>query len=151
MTLTSPAFQNNDYIPQKYTCDGENISPELHITDIPEHTQSLVLIMYDPDVPERIMPSGEFYHWVVFNIPPDTTHIPEGTEPEGTCAGGDANQNCEYYGPCPPGEEHRYFFIVYALETMFDLEAKIPHSQFLNHLERERQLARAELMGRYTR
>ncbi len=151
MKLTSTAFQNNEYIPQTYTCDGDNINPDLSIENIPEETQSLLLIMYDPDVPERIMPSGEFYHWVVFNIDPETLEISENTEPDGVCARGDANGNCGYYGPCPPGEEHRYFFIVYALDAKLDLDEGVSYDEVLQELEDTTQLARAELLGRYER
>src|SRR5579862_4190994 len=98
MRLTSSAFQHEGYIPQKYTCDGQNINPPLTITDAPLGTQSLVLILDDPDVPKHIREDEMWDHWIVFNIPPTTKQIAEGKEPEGIHGMG-TGKNLNYYGP----------------------------------------------------
>jgi hypothetical protein len=116
MKLTSPQFERNGRIPSKYTCEGEDINPPLMISDIPEGTKSLVLIMDDPDVPKHLREDGIWDHWIKFNIPPTTTTIAEGEEPEGVSGQGTSG-NLKYHGPCPPDREHRYFFKLYALDT----------------------------------
>ena len=121
MKLTSSAFEHATPIPKDYTCDGKNINPPLTITDVPDDAKSLVLIMEDPDVPKHLRSDGMWDHWVIFNIPPDTRHIPEGQEPPGVHGRGTAG-NTSYHGPCPPDREHRYFFKLYALDAMLDLE-----------------------------
>ncbi|MCI0619823.1 YbhB/YbcL family Raf kinase inhibitor-like protein [Candidatus Wolfebacteria bacterium] len=114
-TLKSPAFAHNGVIPAKYTCDGEDVSPPLAWENIPEGIRFLVLIMDDPDAPR-----GTWVHWIVFNIPPDTARIEEGKEPEGV-SGNNSWLTLGYGGPCPPEGVHRYFFKLYALDTMLDL------------------------------
>lgn len=120
MTITSPAFQNNTSIPQKYSCEGENISPPLSFSAVPPETKSLGLLMDDPDVPKSLKPGGVFDHWVVFNIPPTVTTFDEGTTPPGV-QGRNGAMKSAYTGPCPPDREHRYFFKLYALDTMLSL------------------------------
>ncbi len=120
MKLTSSAFQNEGKIPSKYTCDGDNISLPLSISDVPAEAKSLVLIMDDPDVPKEVREDGVWDHWVVFNMPTDVKEIPEGQEPPGTPGKG-TNGETGYYGPCPPDREHRYFIRLYALDTTLDL------------------------------
>lgn len=147
MKLTSPAFQHNGRIPSKYTCDGKDINPPLKITDIPKKAQSLVLIMDDPDA---LKPAGKVWdHWVIFNIPPATTEIPEGEEPAGVHGKGTGN-NLRYHGPCPPDAEHRYYFKLYALDTMLALPEGITKKQ-VEEAMKEHVLTEAELMGRYER
>jgi len=124
MKLTSTAFKNNQSIPSKYTCDADGINPTLEITEVPKGTQSLVLIMDDPDIPDFVKESrgiDVFDHWIVFNIPPKTNKIPEATEPLGT-AGLNSTGQTGYTGPCPPDREHHYLFKLYALDTKIDLE-----------------------------
>lgn len=149
MQLTSPAFAHQSLIPSKYTCDGENINPPLFIADIPAQTQSLALIMDDPDVPKRLRADGMWDHWVVFNIPPELTQIPEGEEPPGVHGKGTSG-NFDYFGPCPPDREHRYFFKLYALDTRLNLSQGATKQQveaaMAGHI-----LAKAELMGKYQR
>jgi Raf kinase inhibitor-like YbhB/YbcL family protein len=123
MKITSSAFQNAERIPEKYTCDGDQfLSPPLHITGIPETAQSLALVMDDPDVP-KAFGHDTFTHWVLFNIPPSTSRIPEG-ETAGT-PGVNTRGDARYTGPCPSSDYepsiHRYFFKIYALDTMLDL------------------------------
>ncbi len=147
MNLTSTAFANSGTIPPKYTCDGANVNPPLTISNAPEGTKSLVLIMDDPDAVE---PAGKVWdHWIVWNIPPITREIPEGQEPKGVHGKGTGN-NLQYKGPCPPDRVHRYFFKLYALNTGLQL----PEGSTKTEVEKAMKghiLARAELMGRYER
>lgn len=143
-TLRSPAFGNDERIPAKYTCDGDNISPPLAIDGIPEGTVSLALIMDDPDAP-----SGTWDHWVVFNIPATTMRIGEGETPQGV-AGKGTRGNLTYSGPCPPDREHRYIFKLFALSVTLALEPGVRKAEVLAALE-PHTLAVAELMGRYER
>jgi Raf kinase inhibitor-like YbhB/YbcL family protein len=112
MRIESPSFKNGESIPSKFTCDGDNTSPELRIFDVPEKAQSLVLIMDDPDIPEIAKTTygiTEWEHWLVFNIPANTSSISEGQNPEGIVAKNTRGNNA-YGSPCPPDREHRYFF-----------------------------------------
>lgn len=120
MELSSSQFANNSRIPRKYTCEGEDINPPLMIGDIPEGTKSLVLIMDDPDVPKHLRGDGMWDHWVKFNIPPTTTDIGEGAEPNGVSGQGTSG-NLKYHGPCPPDREHRYVFKLYAIDMELSL------------------------------
>ena len=149
MKLSSPAFQHEGTIPEKYTCDGGNINPPLIISDVPSGALSLALIMDDPDVPKDLKPDGMWDHWIVFNIPPGLSEIKEGEEPEGTHGKG-SSQNLDYFGPCPPDREHRYFFKLYALDTKLDLPEKSGKQEVENAMKGH-ILAETELMGRYNR
>ena len=150
MKLESSVFRHEGSIPLKYTCDGENISPPLKISDVPEGAMSLVLIMDDPDVPKDIRPDGMWDHWLVWNIPPETTEILEGEEPKGVI-GKNTGGRFGYGGPCPPDREHRYFFKLYALDTMLDLPAETTTKADLEAAMQGHILDQAELMGRYNR
>lgn len=145
MKLTSPAFEHEGKIPSEYTCDGTNKIPPLDISDVPEGTKSLALIMDDPDA---VKPAGKVWdHWVVWNIPPNTKSITG--QPQGV-PGKNSWGRKDYGGPCPPDTEHRYFFKVYALDTELDL----PEGATKTELERamkDHVLAQAILMGRYER
>lgn len=149
MQLTSPAFAHGGRIPAKFTCDGPNICPPLEISGVPAEARSLVLIMDDPDVPKHLRADGMWDHWVVFNLASSLTTIAEGQEPRGTRGVGTGG-NLNYYGPCPPDREHRYFFKLYALDTMLDLKEKATKHQveaaMQNHI-----LAQHTLMGLYER
>ncbi len=149
MRLVSDAFEHEQKIPSRYTCDGENISPPLRLEDVPEGTRSLVLIMDDPDVPKSLRADGVWDHWIAYNIPPTTREIPEGEEPPGLPGAGTAG-NRGYFGPCPPDREHRYYFTVYALDTrlrVIDEPIKVEVLKAMDgHI-----LERATLMGRYER
>jgi Raf kinase inhibitor-like YbhB/YbcL family protein len=149
MQLSSPSFKNKDKIPSKYTCDGRNINPELFISHVPASAQCLVLIMDDPDVPPSVRADKMWDHWVVFNIPPQTTHIAENSQPPGV-SGSNTEGELNYQGPCPPDREHRYFFKLYALDTLLSL----PQGASKKEVEAAMQghiLAQTELMGRYER
>ena len=140
LKISSPVFEHEGHIPEKYTCDGENVSPPLLINGIPDEAVSLVLIIEDPDAPGNI-----FDHWVVWNIPPVET-IEEGGLPG--MVGKNSEGKNAYMGPCPPSGTHRYFFKVYALDTVLDIDddsdKKIIEQALLNHV-----LAYGELMGMY--
>ena len=147
LTITSSAFGHNGKIPSKYSCDGEEINPPLNIEGVPSDAKSIVLIMDDPDA---IKPAGKVWdHWVVFNMPPDTTEIGENEQPKGV-AGITSRNVLTYGGPCPPDAEHRYFFKVYALDTMLD----ISEGSTKQDVEKAMQghiLAQGELIGLYER
>lgn len=149
MKLTSPAFEHQGKIPSRHTCDGANTNPPLEISGVPTGAKSLVLIVDDPDVPKRLRPDGMWDHWIVFNLPPNLTHISEGQEPPGTHGMGTSG-NLRYFGPCPPDREHRYFFKLYALETELNLPEKATKQQVERAMEGH-VLAQAELIGRYER
>lgn len=144
MKLTSPAFANNDIIPSEFTCDGADASPPLIISDVPSNAKSLALVMDDPDAPV-----GTWDHWVVFNIAPTTKEIPKGKEPKGA-DGRNSWGRTGYGGPCPPSGTHRYFFKLYALDTILNL----PEGATKKDLEKAMQghiIAQAQLMGMYKR
>ena len=145
----SPAFEHEGKIPSKYTCDGENISPPLTVSDVPPETKSLALIMDDPDVPKHLRSDGMWDHWVVFNIPASMRDIKEGNEPDGIHGIGTGG-NMNYFGPCPPDREHRYFFKLYALDTELDLPEKATKQQLEKAMENH-IIEKTELMGKYER
>ena len=118
MKITSKAFQHNQTIPGKYTCDGEDINPPLQIAEVPTKAKSLVLIVDDPDAP-----SGTFVHWLVFNIPPAITKIEEDSVPANSIEGKTSFGGVSYGGPCPPSGTHNYHFKIYALDEKLKLDA----------------------------
>jgi Raf kinase inhibitor-like YbhB/YbcL family protein len=147
MKLTSSAFAEGGKIPSKFTCQGENINPELHIKDVPPQARALVLILDDPDVPEFVRKDRMYDHWVVYNIPPTTTHISENSQPSGI-PGKNTSGGLDYTGPCPPDREHRYFFKLYALDQMLQLKEGASKRE----VEKAMQghiIAQTQLMGRY--
>lgn len=121
MQLESPAFDDGEPIPAKYTCDGEDISPPLNWSNVPPGTQSLALIVDDPDAPDPKAPKRTWVHWVVYGIPPDTSGLAEGASelPIGAREGLNDWDKPEYGGPCPSIGEHRYFHKLYALDAEF--------------------------------
>lgn len=150
MNIESNAFAYNGKIPAKYTCDGENVNPPLAWSSAPENTKSLVLIMDDPDVPKYIREDGLWVHWTLWNIAPEIRTIEENSVPQGAVEGMTTFGKPGYGGPCPPDREHRYFFKLYALDTMLSL----PSFATKNELEKAMQnhiLAQAELVGVYER
>jgi Raf kinase inhibitor-like YbhB/YbcL family protein len=144
MELKSPAFENGGKIPSRFTCDGADVSPALEISGVPEGTATLALVMDDPDAP-----GGTFDHWLVWNIPPQTASIPEGTEPQGV-QGRTGFGKPGYGGPCPPGGTHRYRFKLYALDQALDLKAGSRKAQ-LEGAMKGHVLAEALLQGTYAR
>lgn len=149
MQITSSAFLHNSLIPVVYTCDGDGISPPLAFTGVPAEAKSLAFFIDDPDVPKSIMPDGMFDHWVVWNIPPSSTGIGEGEVPSGVVGSNTAGSR-RYYNPCPPDSEHRYFFRLYALDTLLDLPAGSTKAAAQQAMEGH-ILDSAELIGRYRR
>ncbi len=123
MKLTSPAFQDGGLIPIKYTCDGENINPELVISGVPKDTKTLALIMHDPDAPNPAAPRPEgFTHWVIWNMDPGTNSVAENSVPDGSAIEGFTSLNRPgYVGPCPHKGEHHYQFNIYALDAKLNL------------------------------
>lgn len=145
LTLTSPAFEDNELIPEKHTCDGDNSFPPLEISGTPEETQSLVLIMDDPDAP-----GGTYTHWIVYNLEPDTTAIREGRLPPEAKVGLNSADTADYVGPCPPSGEHAYHFKLYALDTV----PSLPGNADLRQVEEAiagHVIDQAELVGRYSK
>ncbi len=116
MNLHSSAFSHKSFIPDEYTCKGRNISPPLEILNPPSHVGSYVLIVDDPDAPAKT-----WVHWVVWNILPSVRIVAEGSIPEGGIEGMTDFGTRGYGGPCPPSGTHRYFFKLYALDTMLEL------------------------------
>jgi Raf kinase inhibitor-like YbhB/YbcL family protein len=147
MKLTSPVFSEGGKIPSKYTCEGENVNPELSISGVPTTAKSLVLIMDDPDVPAHIRKEQMYDHWVVFNIPPSTSRIPEHSQPHGV-PGKNTAGGLNYVGPCPPDREHRYFFKLYALDCELSLSKGATKHEVENAIKGH-ILAQTQLMGRY--
>lgn len=146
-TLTSPAFKAGQLIPQKYTCDGTDISPALQWSDTPKNTQSFALILDDPDAP-----NGVWDHWILFNIPADVNQLAENLTslPKGTLEGKNSWGKSGYRGPCPPQQEHRYFFKLYALDSMLSLSSDVTKSQ-LESAMKNHILGQTELMTKYKR
>lgn len=150
LALTSPAFAEGDPIPVQYTCDGDDLSPALSWGGIPEGTESFALIMDDPDAP-----GGTWVHWILFNLPGDTTELPvsvpaEGILSDGSVHGVNSWGRRDYGGPCPPQGTHRYFFKLYALDISLDglegVDVQALYDTMEGHI-----LAEAEYMGTYTR
>lgn len=149
LTLASPAFEHGGPIPEKYTCDGEDIYPPFDISGVPDGTQSLALIMEDPDVPKEVRADRMWDHWVIFNMPAMTATISENMPAEGM-HGTNTNGSYDYRGPCPPDGEHRYFFKLYALDADVPLEEGATKDQVLDAMTGH-ILEEAELMGTYKR
>lgn len=146
-TLSSTAFQNGASIPPQYTCTGSNIIPPLSWTDIPSNTQSLVLIVSDPD-----SPSGVWDHWLVYNIPANSNGIDEGAKvlPQGSMVLKNSWGHTEYDGPCPPLGTHHYWFYLYALNTSLSLPTNASKSLLLTELQNH-IIAQTTLMGLYSK
>jgi len=144
MQLTS-VFNNNQTVPSQFTCDGENINPELNITGVPANTKSLSLIVDDPDAP-----GGDFVHWLMWNLEPETLQIKENSIPAEATVGKNDFGNNDYGGPCPPSGIHRYQFKVYALDKKLDLPASAGKKELLAAMQ-EHILGQAVLVGNYSR
>ncbi|MGH7157817.1 MAG: YbhB/YbcL family Raf kinase inhibitor-like protein [Candidatus Saccharimonadales bacterium] len=141
MELTSPAFANNSPIPRKYTCKGEGVSPPLTVNGVPAGTQSLMLVVEDPDAP-----GGTFTHWTVWNISAATTLVREGSVPDSGLQGLNGFNKIGYGAPCPPSGTHRYFFKLYALNRELALQPGA-HAYAVTASLEGHVLARAELVG----
>ena len=142
LKISSEAFRDNELIPAKYTCDGNNVNPALTIEHVPESVKSLTIIVDDPDAP-----AGTWVHWIMWNIP--VTHRLKENEAHGIQGLNDFKQN-KYGGPCPPSGIHRYFFKVYALDTVLDLPANSNKAK-LEKAMSDHIIAFGELIGLYKR
>jgi Raf kinase inhibitor-like YbhB/YbcL family protein len=149
LRITSTAFAEGAEIPAKYTCEGKDASPPLSWSGIPAGTKSLVLIVDDPDAPDPKAPKLTWVHWVLYNLPPSSTGLPEGVAalPAGTKVGVNDWNRADYGGPCPPIGRHRYFHKLYALDTELKLDK--PTKAQVEAAMRGHVLAEAQLMGTY--
>jgi Raf kinase inhibitor-like YbhB/YbcL family protein len=151
LSLEAPAFDRNGAIPAVYTADGEDRSPQLKWSGIPANAKTLALIVDDPDAP-----SGQFVHWLAFNIPATIDHLAEGTQhrgdyTDGTLQGRNGFDRVGYGGPRPPaGESHRYVFKLFALDDRLELEPGIARAE-LEQAMQGHVLASTELVARYKR
>jgi hypothetical protein len=150
MKLTSSAFHEGQPIPRKYTCDGDDISPPLSWTGVPEGAASLVLISDDPDAP-----GGTWDHWVLHDLAPGLDGLPEAVPATGDVPGGGVHGRngwgrSDYGGPCPPGGTHRYFFKLFALDTKLGIGPGKSKAEVTAAMEGH-VLAEAQLMGTYSR
>jgi len=143
--ITSSVFKHNSKIPSKYTCDDKNINPPLEFSDIPKETKSLVLIVDDPDAPSKT-----WVHWIAYNIDPSTTKIEENSVPREALQGTTDFGKPGYGGPCPPSGTHRYFFKLYALDTILDAPNGLTKQQVLEKVK-DYVIEEAELVGLYSR
>jgi len=145
LELSTPAFKQGEKIPSKYTCDAAGMNPALNFSGVPANTRQLVLTMHDPDVPKNLMPSGNFDHWMVWDIAPASKGIAEGA---GSSMGINGTGKAGYIGPCPPDREHRYFFRLYALDIPL-ADKTFKDRAALEDAMKGHILAQSELMGRY--
>jgi len=144
MKLSSQAFQNGESIPREYTCDDADVSPPLTFSEVPENVQSLALIMDDPDAPV-----GTWVHWLIWNIPPNTSGLAKGENITFSQGKNDFGK-LDYGGPCPPSGTHRYYFKLYGLDTMLDLAVGATKKQLEDAMEGH-IIEEAQLMGTYSR
>ena len=151
MKLESPAFAQGAEIPRKYTCEGDDSAPALLFRNLPDATKGLALIVDDPDAPDPQAPRMTWVHWVLFDVPPVAGGLPEGGKPLPGGIGEGLNdwKRTGYGGPCPPIGRHRYFFKLYALDTLLGLAR--PTKKELEAAMQGHVLARAELMGTYAK
>ncbi len=145
MKITSPAFNHNERIPSRHTCDGENINPSLLISGVPREAVILVLIVDDPDAP-----MGNWTHWTVWNVPAETKEIPEGSVPMGAVEGMTSFGKPGYGGPCPPGGTHRYFWKLFGLDIALHLDRTASKDDLESSMHGH-VIASAELLGLYGR
>lgn len=143
MKITSPAFEDGQLIPATYTCDSDNVNPPLNISGVPENAKSLALIMVDPDAP-----GGDFTHWIMWNIPPDTKVIEENEWLDGAEQGMNDGGDLGYLGPCPPEGVHHYQFKLYALNSRLELKGEI-NRELLERELNNNLIDEAQLVGLY--
>ena len=150
--ISSPAFEHNAAIPSRFTCEGDDVSPELRWSGVPEGTRSLALIVEDPDAPDPAAPKRVFVHWVLYNLPANSTGLAENIQtdrlPFGTKAGQNGWQRAGYGGPCPPIGRHRYFFKLYALDIELPDLGDVDKLRLLDAMEGH-VLGQAEFIGTY--
>jgi Raf kinase inhibitor-like YbhB/YbcL family protein len=149
LQLSSTAFQPGGNIPQKFSCEGNNISPALSWKGAPTAVKTFALVVHDPDAPH----AGGYTHWVIYNIPANITQLAEGTPkddrlPSGALQGKNDDGKTGYTGPCPPSGTHRYYFYLYALDSELDLQPGAT-AQDLDKAIEGHILAKTELMGHF--
>jgi len=153
LTITSTAFEPAGDIPARYTCEGADIAPPLAWSGVPDTARSLALIVDDPDAPDPRAPRMTWVHWVLYNLPPDSTGLPEAATtadlPPGTGEGINDWRRTGYGGPCPPVGRHRYFHKLYALDTVLPPELGTPVKQALEAAMAGHVIEQAELVGTY--
>lgn len=150
MDLSSPAFPPQGEIPAPYTCEGQDLAPALRWSGVPAGARSLVLIVDDPDAPDPAAPQRTWVHWVLYDIPPQATGLPEGGRPlpAGTREGLNDWNRTGWGGPCPPIGRHRYFFKLYALDQALPALTR-PTKAAVEQAMHGHVLAQAELVGTY--
>ena len=152
MSLSSPAFAPGGEIPALFTCEGQDLSPALDWTGVPETAKSLVLIVDDPDAPDPAAPRTTWVHWVLYNLPPAARGLPQGVAPAALPAGTKEGTNdwrrTGYGGPCPPIGRHRYFHKLYALDTVLPDLGPATKAQ-VEAAMKGHVIAHAELVGTY--
>ena len=152
IAFSSPVFAHNGPIPKLYTCQGKDISPALAWSGLPDGTKSVVLIVDDPDAPDPAAPKRVWVHWVLYNLPPTTTGLPEAVSatslPPGTRQGTNDWDRPGYGGPCPPIGRHRYFHKLYALDAVLP-DLKQPTKAELLEAMKGHVLEEAEIIGTY--
>jgi hypothetical protein len=152
LSLSSPVFNHNGSIPKLYTCQGKDISPALSWSGLPDGTKSIALIVDDPDAPDPAAPKRTWVHWVLYNIPPTATGLPEAVNatglPSGTRQGRNDWDRTGYGGPCPPIGRHRYFHKLYALDVVLQ-DLKQPTKATLLEAMKGHILEQVELVGTY--
>jgi len=152
LELSSPAFRSGGEIPSVHTCEGKDLSPALEWRNLPREARSLVLIVDDPDAPDPKAPKMTWVHWILYDLPPAATGLPEavgtGALPAGTREGVNDWRRTGYGGPCPPIGRHRYFFKLYALDAPLG-DLALPTKAALEKAMQGHVLASAELMGTY--
>ena len=150
MQISSPNFKNNGEIPQKFTCQGQDVSPEIKWSGVPDGAMSLVLIVDDPDAPDPRNPKMTWVHWVLYNIPPAAGGLVAEvkTLPPGTLEGKNDWRRTGYGGPCPPIGRHRYFHKLYALDVMLP-DLGQPKKAALLEAMKGHVIATGELIGTY--
>jgi len=150
MELRSIAFAHGGDIPTRFTCEGQDTAPPLQWSGLPGATRSLALIVDDPDAPDPAHPQRTWVHWVLYDMPPSATGLPEGGRPlpEGTRDGRNDWKRTGYGGPCPPIGRHRYFFKLYALDAMLS-DQHTPDKAALEKAMQGHVLEKVELMGTY--
>lgn len=155
LSISAAAFDDAGTIPARYTCDGENVSPELAVEGVPDGAGSLALVVDDPDAPG----SDPFVHWLLWNVPPGTETIPRGVPQgetvdalDGARQGTNGSGSVGYFGPCPPTDDgaHTYRFTLSALDGMLDVSAAAKRDALAEAMA-DRMLARARITGEYDR
>lgn len=154
LALTSTAFPHEGPIPAVHTCQGKDVSVPLAWSDLPAGTRSLALIVDDPDAPDPAAPRMTWVHWVLYNIPPGATGLPEDVKskalPPGTLEGSNDWGRTGYGGPCPPVGRHRYFFKLYALDVVLP-DLGTPDKKRLERAMKGHVLAQCALVGTYAK